>query len=429
MDEDRTPRRKAAAARRLAALAAALAAACAADGGAAGDGAGGRGPDAGRGRGGDAAAADGAAGDARPAAADASGGGPSSDAGAACAEFAFSVPPMDLAAIATIIPIGSLGNYKGGVPIPKTYQTLADRSVAAEVRAPADLTLFRLFHHRNPDGSYDAGLLLAACGADIDAPVVVELSHVTAYAPRVAALLADASCDEQPDGAMDCDWQGDVPVAAGEPLGAAGGPTATSANALDFGVTDRRAPPADLIGSPEFWKGLEYARCPYDYFGDEALRAGYDELLARGGAREPRCGTLELGVVGALQGPWFSAEVGVDAARINQTPVVGFYPAVENASREAINAFFGWDASLLAYYEAEHGGRRNRAAAEVVPGPDLYCYDDLKAHPLTDDPLPGHALVRVDSAGQMWFEYVPDGPCPANLDAASLSPAAAAFVR
>lgn len=324
-----------------------------------------------------------------------------------CADVSFRFPPIDFDAVDYIIPMGTHSEFKGGVPIPKIYLVMADISVAREVRTVADSVLYQVLYRKEPDGRADAGVSFAVCGGtDNEATLGYSYGHVTELPDWIMQLIEAGTCDTAPEGSVDCRWEGQVEVAAGELVGHAGGAYSRAA-ALDFMVVDRRFT-ADLIGPPTFYNGMENNVCPVDLYDDPGLVAGFQELLARSSVWEPLCGTVDFDLVGKLQGPWFHPD-DLPGARLNQARVVGFWPSVVGAEGMGVVTSPPVDSKPRYFVYGE--GSHNTDPSLVAPGTGVHCYDGFFDHPLAGEPVDGHILVRMESPGEITLAEGP-GPCP-----------------
>jgi hypothetical protein len=250
---------------------------------------------------------------------------------------------------------------------------------------------------------------------------------VTFAAPIQNLLDTVATCTTLNE-RTNCDWEGSLSIAEGELIGYGGGPQNRGAAAVDFGMIDRRVTPLDLIGPPSFYNGQEYTVCPFNYFSPEN-QVLYNQKLALQSFYDPLCGSIALGIVGKLQGPWFLEGTDWATAHQNETEVVGFYPEMRSSTRMVMTHF-----SLLLnvptrYFEITPTGQLRRNVGDVSADGQIYCYDSFYNHPLLDNPLPGYVFVKMTSEKSMTVEEVADGACPADPSGLAFTGGAVNYVR
>lgn len=331
-----------------------------------------------------------------------------------CDGFSFITIPLAFESIFSIIPIGTHEPRKGSVPIDHAYMVLSNKLVAAPIYAPADATLYNLIFTTWSNGTHDGGMNFAACGGSInEATITFAFGHVTTFSDTIKALLDSEGACVQSAGATTCRWEGSFSVNEGDLLGYAGGPQATTSSALDFGMIDRRIPDPGLIGPPSFYKGQQFTVCPFDYFPAD-MKTQYEVKLNWESRYNPLCGTIDVGIEGKLQGPWFHEDTDLNNAKQNQDKVAGFYPEMRSNSRLVMTRWNSMNDVAIRYFNFASSGNINRNFADVSADGAIYCYDSFVSHPLTNDSLPGHVMVQMTGPKTLKMEEAASGNCPSN---------------
>jgi hypothetical protein len=346
-----------------------------------------------------------------------------------CTDFTFSTLPIAIEHIRSIIPLGTHDANKGGVPIDHLFLILKDKAVKAPVYAVTDAVLYNFDFTYKPDGSHDGGINLAICGGTATEPTVtVSHGHITTFSASLQSLLNnEASCTNS-NGTIHCRWEGQHSLKGGDLLGYAGGPQATTAAALDFGMIDGRITPLNLIGPASFYKGQEHAVCPLDYFSVEN-KAAFEAKLKLESFYAPLCGSADLGIKGTLQGPWFHKDADLNKASQNVTPIVGFFPEMRSSTRLVMNRFTSASDNSIRYFDFMTTGLVRRNFSDVTADGNIYCYDTFFSHPLTDNTLGGYVFVQMTTAKTIQYEEISSGTCPSDPNTLTFSNKVVHYLR
>ena len=218
---------------------------------------------------------------------------------------------------------------------------------------------------------------------------------------------------------------------AGAPLGTAGLSVELGLLAVDFGLTDSRV--SHFYASPSRYPSATlHAVCPYELF--DTTNRGILFSVLQDGARpaeapsgQPRCGTMEVDVVGTAKGVW--AEVGVSgpvAGDETRYITLANYP-YRPQEKLAMSLGPSGVGARLAIVQREASGRVNRAFEEVAADGLLRCYHG--------DPFyQGSSwFLALEESGTLTIEHVDHAgatsPCGNDPSTWSFGANAMAFVR
>jgi hypothetical protein len=342
----------------------------------------------------------------------------------------FTALPVDEAEIASTTVVGgfsppahTLPSDHGGVYLARTGVTL---------RAPGALQIVRLRRTSYLRSSFRAGVQDHAIEARVCGAVDVTIGHVVTLIPSLEALLQPGGCSTYStanETVEACYTSVDRRVAAGEELGTVGGP---SAGAFDFGVYDRRQ--HNVFANPARFPGgqMVTAICPWQPFTAD-LRALLLSRVGVGAQRrqgDPPCGTMEVDRPGTAQGIWIDA-ASASAAPGDESPFVTLSPDLVLPA-ERLLFVIGLPALMPGSYQAQlrQDGPRNRAFAEVTPGPDIQCYDVTSGvfHPPPAPRLSFLLALGTDGTLRLERREAPEG-CDGDPASWTFGAAARTFVR
>lgn len=321
-----------------------------------------------------------------------------------------------------IEPLGLLSPPSHTLPTDHAYLDVGD--TAAQIVAPGDVTVLRVQQTRyvvsaSRQGRTDVTIELSPC-----AERRLKLAHVQALDPAFVAAVGDPSTSDDcsmrstsDETIEECSLQPEVQIAAGSPIGTAGGVGATS-RFLDLGAIDDRISLA--FANPARAPWLTHVACPFDGWVD-ALRASYEARLPA--TASPRCGRVDFDVPGTAAGMWVRADYQPSDGFLEGFALAlarGHVDAsVQRISLGEVGTLGGagaWDVGAPAA-----SGTVGRDFEAVVPGA-VYCYEGLVA-----SGQPAVALVELPDPASLRLEVVPAASCAAAPT--TLSSAAVAFVR
>lgn len=327
----------------------------------------------------------------------------------ACKSVLMTIPPVPLASITNIEPIGSAN------PPEHTLASISsDTYIAVEGQgttmttplvAPGDLWVFLIIPRYGVTQDPEDHVIKYAFCKDVYGVV----DHVKSFSPEMKRIVNEYTCRNQDDSPGDTNCPVIVlePVKAGTPLGTVG----RMQGNFNFGTWDFRV--THTFISP--WRhGLltRYSTCPFDYF-DSPLR---EQLMAKlestaGG----NCGTVLHDVPGTLAGDWFIGDA-TPTRPADWGKLLHFGSNNKLAGQSVISAsgmFFSQPTKWI--FSAATSGNVNRKFEEVVPGA-IYCYDNDGNHPYRDYERgiqSGKVLVQLTSASELQIEHQ-EGMCQAG---------------
>ncbi len=257
--------------------------------------------------------------------------------GAACAsDTPLSVPPLELAQIEYITPLGNLS--PPGHTLPTTHSYLMTPTLQGQpgegpfgdgrlpqkltVRAPGNIRVVEISRGtvtRTKVGGGVESYVEDGLVANICESRYLIFGHITVTSAAINEAIAklDASldpvrrnCHSYSTGGDDytaCRYALEVDVAAGTVIGTTSG----RAFGMDVGAYDKTKPTTRIGAGIRFFGEAGYTACAYDWFATDTRTALYAKLgdwsptgfVARTG--EPRCGTAHLDLPGTARGNWY----------------------------------------------------------------------------------------------------------------------------
>jgi hypothetical protein len=217
-------------------------------------------------------------------------------------------------------------------------------------------------------------------------------------------------------------------VAAGDPLGTVGGPTA---GAFDFGVYDSRH--HNAFANPQRYTGqMAAALCPYQLFADQPRAA----LLARVGSGtqrrvgDPPCGTMEVDQPGTAQGMWIRESSATGAMAGDESP---YLTLTHDVVRPTDRLFFSVGVPELGAgaYTAPRppGGAHPPDFSELRHDGGVACYE-VQPGQFRPPPAPRVSFrLSLSADGRLRVEKREDATACDDPQAAPLGPGALTFVR
>jgi hypothetical protein len=329
-------------------------------------------------------------------------------AGGSCeGGLVFTVCPVDLDDVSTIVPLGNLNPPGHTFPTDHIYWYLRAAgstgvTVETPLYAPGDMTLTSATasHHVNA-GLTDFGITME-CG-----DVVLILGHVTTLAENIFGNSTDLSgWDLQNEYSTGGETyrmyskQFNRAIEAGDSLGTAGGNPGQWA--LDIGTYDLSAT-SGTAANPSRWQNSWYrhAVCPLDFYEAGPVVDAIWALVARdGGAGDMYpCGQALQDVPGAAHGCWFLDGVTEPYPEDNHLALVwhNTQPALAAIS---VGTMIPTLTSGVYTFTPENTGALNRDFSDVTADGAVYGY--------TTAGLPGGVIiVSLPTSNTLWIEHLP----------------------
>lgn len=228
----------------------------------------------------------------------------------------FTVSPIDLENIISIVPLGNLNPSGHTFPTGHMYYNIKTKdeesgspTIEATLYAPIDATIenINVMTYKNADPpSTDYSINFRTCE-----DFTFYFIHATSLSDKLLdkVNLEDNDCDEYETGGRiyeNCWKEVDIDVEAGEVIGTVGSGMRTN---FDFGVIDSRIIP-HTYANPDRWQDYEdkfYKVCSTDYYEGELKEALEEKLGDWSGNKrtiEPICGTIAQDEPETAQGLW-----------------------------------------------------------------------------------------------------------------------------
>lgn len=335
----------------------------------------------------------------------------------------FSVSPVSLDKISTVVPLGNFEPRSHIAPTTQIYvRYLREQNAPAltTLYAPADMTVTQIWLFDNnssqtPFNSYriDFTLCSGVSGYFIHAITINDKLMAAMHEPYDYAQTSDVGL-AKPDHV----YRKDVSVAlrAGEVLGTAGGKSIYP-DALDFGLSDSRVS-AGVVANPARWEDMDlHYVCPLDYFSPDISAALYAKLGDFDGKlisiNSPKCGQVYQDVPGTAQGVWISkAAANPSIFDVSNLLTLGHHSfdhaqgvfVMGNVLRQ-----LGFDNSFIYGFSPRTAGKVNVDFNKIVPDGNVYCYQNINQ---SDPRSPGAAvLLQLLDANTLRIGQVDGGAC------------------
>jgi hypothetical protein len=339
----------------------------------------------------------------------------------------FTVLPVDESAIASTTVIGGFSPPAHTLPSDHSGMYLDGQGIP--LRAPGAATLVSIRRTRYlastfRTGAQDFALDLSICGA-----VRVSFGHIVTLPDALAALIQPGGCQQYStanETVEACYTRVSRPIAAGDPLGTVGGPTA---GAFDFGVYDSRH--HNAFANPQRHNGqMQTALCPWELFADgpRALLLGRVGSGSQRRMGDPPCGTMEVDLPGTAQGMWIRE--GATASGGDESP---YLTLTHDVVRPAEKLFFSIGLPELgpgAYTSPRPAaGARPPDFAEVRPGGAPACWE-VQSGVFRPSPAPRLSFrIALGSDGRLRVEKREDETACDDPQDWMPGPGALSFVR
>ncbi|MGD2252007.1 MAG: hypothetical protein PVF70_03720 [Anaerolineales bacterium] len=307
----------------------------------------------------------------------------------------FSRAPIELDQITSMSVLGSLIPPGHTFPTPHLYMFVRNpdttEDIPATIYAPADMMVTSIIFKYQEK----SGILTDYTDYDVHFSVCDQVQlyfiHVRSLThPDIVRVMGEGDCplSGAERGYGECYLRVEIPVQAGEVLGATGDRDA-AISGLDVGLRDYRLQHGrSAFANPDRWCDEQhphiaqhcYASCFFDYMSPEAA-APYLELFIKSSGdpiirrmEAPVCGTVYLDVPFSAQGYWFPSRE--PAASEENSLYLGpndFLPSMYSFSTG--HAIPGLD-SFVYTFVPQTSGTVNRRFDEITDG-EIYCFDTL----------------------------------------------------
>lgn len=330
----------------------------------------------------------------------------------------FTMSPINLQDLESIIPLGSLNPPDHTLPTDHIYMNVKDSleipgaPMKAKVFSPGEIHITKItsseYLSANPPFT-DYNLEFYPCKE-----VFGKFGHVTPLSEKLQSYFKNVSgkCESYTMGEKNitrCDAQVNIDMHEGEEIGTTGG-FAGAARGLDFWLADYRKERL-LFVNPSRWLDISfYISCPLDYFTSDVQNTFYPHFANKNtvSEKEKICGTIEQDVEGSAQGSWF-----VKNTKENSPKDLHFALAPYNI--DATKQVFSIGASMPGLesnkylFEPERAGYVNRNFNEVLLG-NIYCYDSLKKK-FDTQASPFRILMQLTNNNTLRIEKQDESKC------------------
>jgi hypothetical protein len=321
-------------------------------------------------------------------------------------EAIFTVSPIEIEKLSSIIPLGALSPSSHIFPTDHIYFRIkkiegADRTEPVTLCSPGDLFIINIrATEQVKAGITDYALFL-------EPPTCPDISVMFIHASSLEeALFGDIS--SYSEWSKDSEYTtGDetyrtwskscrIKVKAGEVLGTAGGNPGQEA--LDLGVYNTHHLP-EQIANPERWSGLRYLHtvCPLSYYEEGTVRDALWELVEVNNKEriDVTCGSVLQDIPGTAQGCWFLE--GVDETYPEDPHLALVHSNVRpnelvlSVGKSIMNL-----QSRRYEFTPTDSGLSNRAFSEITP--------DGKTYGFHVDGFEGLIIIKMPNSNALWIE-------------------------
>jgi hypothetical protein len=295
----------------------------------------------------------------------------------------FTVSPIALSEVHGWVPLGNISPPLHTFPTAHQYlfHTLAGTPLhTVPVVSPGDIVIIGASQRTySADSRTDYTVIFASCRE-----VTGLFNHLATVDPSFSSRLApfDQMCftSSSPPAYSDCSSRPlSIPIAAGAPLGTAGG--VPGLLAWDFGLRDARRAPIAYANPARWHRGgvagdLLHVVAPSDYYA-EPVASEIAGRLGRGDGSERRTappigGSLDFDVAGTAQGAWFNSAQLTEGA---ESPHLAIVPGNIDPTEFAVSGSTSLPGygSRLGYWRPAASGLVNPAPRTIVPDGQIRC--------------------------------------------------------
>ena len=351
---------------------------------------------------------------------------------AACGDQPFTVPPVDLGKVKSVVPLGSYDPNRQIFPSPRLKFSLvedAGKPVTANLVSPGEIRVTSLVRVQNLSTNpveTEFEVVFQPC-QDLEG-VFARVQSLRAELMNLAGDFDSGTCVEATTGGQNfrrCSKALVAEFSANATMGVVGG--RSQASFFELGLRDARAP--DLVfAKPEridrFASRFDdfHTVCPLNYFvtglrGEMELKLGN---LAGTETRtlDPLCGTSAQDVPGKAMGRWYKPATPL----LPQDPHLhlGVDPIHPDRGAFTFGESVPGLSGVLSYtVSTDLSSRRNLSTNQISSDGQVYCFDAFSGG--------GTVLLQMASAEELRIQKGPNGNCGSAPYAFSGTPVS--FVR
>lgn len=332
----------------------------------------------------------------------------------------FTVFPAKEGDYTGIVPLGNLNPSSHTFPTDHLYvevhdpQNPAANKIAIQKKliAPADMWIFGIQLSEQVGGITDYAMDFSPCR-----DVKGKFGHVGSLSPKIMAEISKAQgkCNEYETGGKkykNCQYEDiKVQVNAGEEIGTAG---SERSGMLDIWMSDYREPQVKRASQSRWTQDRNYVSCFLDYYPSSQKDKYYEFLRGPGNGKrtkEPRCGTVDIDIVGTAQGVWF---YNLQGPFQQEDPHLAL--AYDNLETDKQTFSVGNSASSVGIESGNYQfipkttGSVNRDFSQVKADGSVYCYDTRNGKNGGGKSI----LLTMSSAEKLQIGRVQSGSCGAG---------------
>lgn len=320
----------------------------------------------------------------------------------------FTIFPVAIAAISSIIPLGNLNPTGHTFPTDHCYINLVSNTTPTSVWAPGNVKLFNISRSQRFKENtteligQDYTLMLS-----VNATYYIRFDHLSALSPTINNLLSSAienDCNTYNTGGVtykQCRFAVNLPITAGTEMGKVGGQSSIAG--LDFGAyTHGVLSPNGVV-------------CPFTFF-KQTIFDSFKSKFGNGFKQRttpPLCGTVLQDVVGTLKGRWlkqgqpyYPEDPHIAFVGDNIDPSI---PAISvGKSQPGLPPQVYTYKSSLAFVAV--GSNINYPFTNVTNDGKTYCFNLM----LSGQSMLGSLIVKMNSTITADIEYRPNCNCTCN---------------
>ncbi|MBI5037644.1 MAG: hypothetical protein HZC01_02995 [Candidatus Kerfeldbacteria bacterium] len=297
----------------------------------------------------------------------------------------FTVFPLKDGDFYQITALGNLNPTGHTLPTDHLYVATTDaqyftpglKSNAKPLIAPADMWIVGVQSSEESGGITDYSIEFSPCKE-----VKGKFGHIGSIAQNIQAEMdaLEKNCNEYETGGKtyrSCSYMGmNIEVNAGEEIGTVGDGRSAM---LDIWLSDYREPQVNRANPDRWSTDRNFVSCFLDYYPTEQKDQYYDLIIGPDNGKrtkEPRCGTVDVDIVGTAQGVWFydlqGQLQGEDPHLALAYDNIQTDKQVFSVGTSASSA--GIESGFYSFVPAS-SGTINRDFSQVTADGTIYCYD------------------------------------------------------
>ncbi len=323
----------------------------------------------------------------------------------------FTTFPVKEGDYTAIVPLGNLNPSGHTFPTDHLYVEIHDPRNPAEIIktsgrkaliAPADMWIVGIQKSEQVGGITDWAMDFSPCR-----DVKGKFGHVGTISTKLQAEIdkVKANCNEYETGGhkyRQCQYNDlKLQVRAGEEIGTAG---SERSGMLDIWMSDYREPQVKRANPARWSSDRNYVSCFLDYYNIAQKNSFYDLLRGPWGGKrtkEPRCGTVDVDIVGTAQGIWFYNLSGQVQNEDPHLALVFDNMETENQVFSVGNSATNAGIPSGAYnFIPKSSGMINRDFSQVTADGLVYCYETNNNRDAGNKKI----LLSMPSAEKLYLE-------------------------